>query len=281
MTPRSGSEKWQAIRAGLSWSGVSWRWDSARLLARLGRRCDSRWGDDEYTRFAVLHHRYAAAGTLDRMAKRSPMLAAVAGAVEIAHGPESERLAVEARLVALDDVTAIATKTGKPVAVIEAFEKLFCDFRARHDGDSWMCDRVFRTHMLVHQPQTLRSAVLRLAYRGGPVIADQVLSTVAKFVRNHAWDKISRTASDDATPLERLTLMALATLMAPKTAEAQRKLEKQYRKVRREAGLFERDVGGETVAPDIQPQPLWESLREQLAAAYASPTQPERSAGVA
>ena len=140
--PRCPTPDYHAIRAGLCWLSASWRWDRARLLARLARRCDSRFGDDEWTRHAVLQLRYAAAGTLTSMAKRSPMLAAVAGAMELATGPEIERLAVEGRLIALDDVAAIATKTEKPVAVIEAYEKLFLDFRERHDCETWMFDRV-------------------------------------------------------------------------------------------------------------------------------------------
>ena len=105
-----------------------------------------------------------------------------------------------------------------------------------------------------------------LAYRGGSAVADQVLATVKSYVRAHAWDTISRVAID-ASPIDRLTLTALATQMAPRTVEAALKLRKQHRKLKRELGWF--SDAGEKNTNEGRP-PLWEHLRDQLNAAYQS-----------
>jgi hypothetical protein len=174
---------------------------------------------------------------------------------------------VEARLLALADVDVVAAKTGHSAAAIEAFEQLFFDFRERHDSAFWIDWQIIRSHTRFDHPQDLRTAVLRLALYGGPVVVDQVISTVSRHVSDHGWDTIARAAGNDAPAIDRQTLMALATMMAPRTVEAHAKLVRQYRKLRRDLGLFDEPqpaTAGEAV-------PLWERLREEILAAYAAP----------
>jgi hypothetical protein len=104
-------------------------------------------------------------------------------------------------------------------------------------------------------------------------VIDQVLSTVSRHVSDHGWDTISRAAGNDAPAIDRQTLMALATMMAPRTAEAHAKLARQYRKLQRDLGRFDREVprnAAEDRGSKPQP-PIWEHLREQIEAAYAAP----------
>jgi hypothetical protein len=267
----------------MSWSAADWRWSSARVLARKGRWFDPLIADNWISAsLRYLRHRDDRA-KLQRIAKRWPMVAAVPGAMEIAEGPKLDRLAVEARLLALEPVDVVAARAGRPTADIEAYERLFLDFRARHDSSFWIDARVIQSHIYVRRPQTLRSAVLRLAYRG-PAVAEQVLTAVSQHVGEHTWDTIASAAGEDASATDRLTLMALATLMAPWTTEAHAKLSRQYRRLRRDLGLFgpqpEQTTQAASKPPTAEP-PLWEHLRVQIQAAYEQPRPAAATAVVA
>lgn len=254
----------------MSWSAADWRWSSARVLARKGRWFDPLVADNWISASLRYLRHCDDQAKLQRIAKRWPMVAAVPGAMEISAGPKLDRLAVEARLLALEPVEVIAARMGRPAADVEAFEKLFLDFRARHDSSFWIDARVIQSHIYLRRPQTLRTAVLRLAYRG-PAVAEQVLATVSQHVREHTWDTIASAAGKEASSIDRLTLM---TLMAPLTEEARGKLGRQYRRLRRDLGLFERvrqHAPTETRENTATQPPLWESLRGQLQSAYQLP----------
>lgn len=279
MTMRS-----ERVRYLLSWSSPSWRWSRASYLVSKRSWEDRLLVDDDWTKLCIRHLWYAGEGTSKRMLKRWPMLSAVPGAIAIAEGPEFDRLAIEARLLALQPLDHIASQAGRQPKEIEAFEQLFFDFRERHDSAFWIDARIIRSHIYIHRPQTLRTAVLRLAFHGGPAVADQVLATVQQYVgRNHKWDTVTKAAGEGAPEVDRLTLLALATMMAPWTAEAQAKLARQYRKLQRDLGRFDQE--SQPVAAEVHdfaPQaPVWERLRDEIEAAYASPTVPAASTGVA
>ena len=154
-----------------------WRWAQGRLLheqrLRANRRRDDAWVL-RARRFQVALAR--AGGDLDhpRLARLDP---AVLGACRLHRGAPRPRWEAEARLVAGQDIGAIAARLGLPTEVLVAYEALFYAVGDRLEILDWVAAVVFGPRVYIGlAPDDLELIWKVFAYSGGPLILDAVIA---------------------------------------------------------------------------------------------------------
>jgi hypothetical protein len=155
-----------------------WRWQRARQLLepRVRRR---RLDEDWVVRARCFGRALARAGgdlSRPRLARAHPEVIA---ACRLWLGEPRRRWEVEARLLAGQDDATIADRLGINPGVIEAFEALFFDVRARLACSDWIAACVIGPRLYealdVDDIETLWKT---LAYHGGPLVLNALIDNV-------------------------------------------------------------------------------------------------------
>jgi hypothetical protein len=156
--------------------GRDWRWSRAHRLAFNNCEPDSHY-DCELVRRTAEFIRSKQAGDLASLHADFPD---IVGAEELTKAPLLTRLSIQARLLALEPVEQISTRTSIDVATIAAYEGLFYDFRWAYSATDYVLFRVACVDRLRDGTTTLRSTVLTLAYFGGPLVTEAMLDTLSR-----------------------------------------------------------------------------------------------------
>lgn len=157
-------------------NGPRWRWQRAERLAFRNVEPDSYYDCKLVHRAADYLRRQQA----DEAADPKAEFPDVAGAEELTKAPLLTQLAVQARLLALEPVKEISTRTSMDVRTIRAYEKLFYDFRWARTATDYILFRVAEVDRFRDGTTTLRSSVLTLAYFGGPFVAEAMFDTLSR-----------------------------------------------------------------------------------------------------
>jgi hypothetical protein len=187
------------------------RWQLAAYFHRHGRRRGRRWADPWVLRaWRYLRAlRRAGAPELITPARRDPALVA---ALALRSGAELfRRLAVEATLLAGMTDLEIAYRTGLPEEVIAAYEALFFDVRARLVATDHIVFLVVGPGLYDGSALDPALVIKHLAYFGGPLVADALLTLVAG-TEPYPADQPDRSAIDPEFARSFALLLALRTV---------------------------------------------------------------------
>jgi hypothetical protein len=222
---------------------TDWRWQRAGLLLELGMRWSRRRDDAQVRRakeYRAALRRCRCVADRGRLERKMPDVAA---AVAIHEGEQTTRWAVEARLLAGEQIEAIARKTALTPRVVATFEALFFNVSDRLEN------RGYLIHIAVGLYTTPREIDPGLVWRlfgllGGPVVLDALID----------GDYGSPDRPEDERFLDELRLkLAVALKLLPIDATTAPRLIRLYLRLRQAELAAERArQAAEDILPNIR-----------------------------
>ncbi len=152
---------------------VDWRWQLAGELATTRKRLTNGTCNELVLR-AARFRRGQASG---RRTVKDPTIEM---AFELNKAPSSDqRLEIEARLLAGEELDSVARAVGQPFEVVDVYIRLFFDVRSRIDcTDYILCQVLTFDAKEATLNIRLRCFVHRMAYDGGPLVTQAVLDNL-------------------------------------------------------------------------------------------------------